>query len=148
MSSQRWAVAMAALLLCSPCVRGEIYKCTDEQGAVRYGDKPCEGRSTVITPRLPPPSDENSAERMEKTRRLLRAYQEEHAEEQRLRAEQQAEKEQRQRNCVNARDRLQQYTQASRLYRLDEEGNRVGLSDDERRRVTENARAEVARWCD
>jgi hypothetical protein len=148
MSSQRWAVAVAALLLCSPGIRGEIYKCTDAQGMVRYGDKPCDGQSTVITPKSAPPADRNSAERMDKTRRLLRAYEEEHAEEQRLRTEQQVEKEQRQRNCANARDRLREYTQANRLYNYDADGNQINLNDEERRRVTENARAEVARWCD
>jgi hypothetical protein len=147
MNNRRIVLVVAALLLCSPGVRGEIYKCTDAHGTVRYSDQPCEGKSTIITPRVAPQADGNSAERMDKTRRLLRAYQEEHAEEQRRRAEQQAEKEQRQRNCANARDRLRQYTQASRLYQLDEGGNRVILSDEERRRATENARAEVARWC-
>jgi len=148
MSNQRLLIAVAGLLVCSLSARGEIYKCTDAQGQVRYGDQPCNGQSTVITPKAAPPADGNSATRMEKTRRLLRAYDEEHAEEQRLRAAQQAEKEQRQRNCANARNRLQQYARANRLYQLDADGNQVNLDDAERRRVTENASAEVARWCD
>ena len=57
------------------------------------------------------------------------------------------EKERRQKNCNNARDRYQRIISASRLYDLDEQGNRVTLTDDQRARSTERARAEVEQWC-
>ena len=50
-------------------------------------------------------------------------------------------------SALNARDYLRNVTQASNLYRLDEQGNRVILSDEERNRATDDAHARVAKWC-
>jgi hypothetical protein len=84
---------------------------------------------------------------MQKTRRLLDAMEAERNQEKQAAAEQKAEKERRQQNCNNARDRYQSIVSASRLYDLDEQGNRVTLTDDQRARSTERSRAEVERWC-
>ena len=125
----------------------EIYKCTDANGKTRYTDKPCAGESSVFTPKKPPVADEDSDERMHKTRKLLNAMQAERNEKKAAAAEQQAEKERRQRNCNNARDRYRGITQASRLYDLDKEGNRFVMNDAQRAQLTEQARAAVEQWC-
>ena len=142
-----WMVFVAALLTSTNGL-AEIYKCRDAQGKVQYADKPCAGESSVITPRAAPKVDENSEQRMQKTRRLLRAYQEEDAREKEQQAEVKAEKQERKRNCANARDRYQRFLQASRIFKLDDEGNRVIFTDEERAQSTEHARLEVERWCD
>jgi hypothetical protein len=84
---------------------------------------------------------------MQKTHRLLDAMEAERNQEKQATAEEQAEKERRQKNCNSARDRYQRIVSASRLYDLDEQGNRVTLTDDQRSRSTERSRAEVERWC-
>jgi hypothetical protein len=84
---------------------------------------------------------------MDKTQRLLRAYEAEHEEVRRAEAEQQAEQEQRKHNCVRAQSYQRGVTRASRVYRTDEAGQRIDLTTEERAAVEEKARAEVARWC-
>jgi hypothetical protein len=143
-----YCLIFVVALLTSTNGLAEIYKCSDAQGNVQYADKPCAGESSVITPRSAPKVDENSEQRMQKTQRLLRAYQEENIQKKEQQAEARAEKQERKRNCASARDRYQRFLQASRVFRLDEEGNRVVYTDAERAQSTEHARLEVERWCD
>jgi hypothetical protein len=125
----------------------EIYKCTDEQGRVRYTDTPCAGAASVFTPRQAPPVDAGTAERRRKTERLLDAMRAEREQKKSAAAEARAEQERRERNCNAARDRYRRLTEASRLYELDEAGNRVVLDDARRSAALERARAVVAQWC-
>jgi hypothetical protein len=141
-------IAWCVLLLGSVSARGEIYKCTDASGAVQFSDRPCTGVSTLITRKKSPPDAQSPDEHMQKTRRLLDALQEERDQAKQEQAQQQAAAEKRKRNCVTARDDLRNITQASRLYRLDEAGNRVILSDEERTRATGETQAKMAHWCD
>lgn len=135
------------LLACAPAA-AEIYKCADPQGAVHYTDKPCAGESTVFTPRAAPEADADSAQRKDKTRRLLRAYSEEQAEAEQAAARQQLEAQRREQNCVNARNRLDGVLRASRVYRVDKDGKQVNLTAEERALSTDRAKAEVETWCD
>jgi hypothetical protein len=134
-----WLVASGAA--------AEIYKCTDAQGRIRYTDTPCTGESRLFTPRAAPPVDADTEARQTKTRRLLDALREEREQKQAAAAEVRAEQERRARNCNNARDHYRRITEANRLYRLDEAGNRVVLNDAQRTRATERARAAVEQWC-
>jgi len=141
-------VSAGLLLIVSGGVFAEIYKCTDAQGSTRYSDKPCAGNATIITPEPAPAVSEDAAGRMDKTQRLLRAYEAEDQEERRQEAEQKAEQEKRERNCARARNYERGVTQANRVFRTDESGQRVVLTDEERAAEEAHARAEVARWCD
>jgi hypothetical protein len=135
------------LLACTPAA-AEIYKCTDTQGAVHYTDRPCAGEAAIFTPRAAPPADADSAQRRDQTRRLLRAYREEQAEAEREAEGQQLEQQQRERNCATARQRLDNFLRANRLYRVDKDGSQVNLTPAERAESTHRARAEVQLWCD
>jgi hypothetical protein len=139
-------VAILLSLLAAPPA-AEIYKCTDTNGRPSYTDTPCGETSTALKKHSAPPASAGPDERMLKTRRLLDAMEAERNRKKRAAAEEQAEKKRRQRNCNNARDRYQRIISASRLYDLDEQGNRVILTDDQRDRSTERSRAEVERWC-
>lgn len=141
------AVAGLALLVTSGAVQSEIYKCSDAQGRIRYGDTPCAGKSVIIMPNDAPVVSEDAVGRMDRTQRLLRAYEAEHDEERRAEAEQKDEQEQRNRNCVRAQAHESGLTRASRVYRTDEAGQRFDLSTEERAATEAQARAEVARWC-
>ena len=126
----------------------EIYKCTDGSGAVQYGDKPCTGNSTIITPAAAPDVDAHVAERRQRADKLLRAYDEEHAEAQRVQAEAEAALQKRRQACTRARDWLARVTMASTLYRVDEDGSHVNLNDAEHAAVLAKAEADVATLCD
>lgn len=141
-------IPLLVALLGSTPVQAAIYKCTDAQGDTQYSDEPCGGNTTVFVPRTAAPaSAEDAAERMDKTRRLLRAYDVENADRQRQEQATRTARAEAEKNCAAARDRLRSVTQASALYRLDEEGNRVVLSFDERAASEEQAHAAVAHWC-
>jgi hypothetical protein len=147
-SALRHAVPVAVLLglLAAPAA-AEIYKCTDANGRPSYRDTPCGETSTALKKHAAPPGAASPDERRLKTRRLLDAMEAERNRKKRAAAEEQAEKKRRQRNCNNARDRYQRIITASRLYDLDEQGNRIILNDEQRARSTERSRAEVERWC-
>jgi hypothetical protein len=148
MNSVRTAALAGLALLVTTSAPAEIYKCADAQGRTRYGDKPCAGNSEIITPKPAPLVSEDTAGRMDRTQRLLRAYEAEHEEERRAEAEQKAEQEKRIRNCARAKSYERGVTRASRVYRTDEAGQRFDLSFEERAAAEAKARAEVAHWCD
>lgn len=141
------APVMVLLGLLAAPAAAEIYKCTDANGTTRYTDTPCGETPTALKKHAAPPVSASPDARMQKTRRLLDAMEAERNQEKQAAAEQKAEKERRQKNCNNARDRYRAYIEAGSLYDLDENGNRVVLSDEQRTRSTERARAEVERWC-
>ena len=138
---------LIVVLLGSTPLQAEIYKCTDPQGDTQYSDEPCGGNATVFIPRVAPAPAGDAAERMDKTQRLLRAYDVENAERQRQVTAAQAAREEAEKNCTHARDRLRGVTQARAVYRLDKDGNRVALSFEERAASEEKTRAQVERWC-
>lgn len=148
MKLSRSIVLAATALLLSHSVAAEIYKCTDELGNTLYVDKPCAGRSVIFTPIPAPVISEDASGRMDKTKRLLRAYEAEHEEQQRAEASRVLEQQQRIKKCSDAKYYEQNVTHASRLYRTDENGQRFDLSDEERAETEANARKEVKHWCD
>jgi len=149
MNSYRLLLAM--LLGCmSLNAYAEIYKCTNSQGKTQYGDKPCGGKETVFTPRAAPPSAQTgltAEERRVKTNKLLNAFQSERQDKQRAATEASNAKEERRRECVNARDYYRSIVEAGRVYDLDEQGKRVTISDSARGKETARAKAAVQHWC-
>jgi hypothetical protein len=140
-------IVLGLLLLCGASARGEIYKCTDAAGAVTFSDHPCTGVTTYIGKKSASPEAQGPDEHMQKTRRLLDALQQEREQAEQEKAQQKAAAEKRQHECLSARDYLRNVTQASNLYRLDDQGNRVIITDEERNRATDDAHARVAKWC-
>jgi hypothetical protein len=134
------------LLVCTP-LQAAVYKCTDAQGVTQYSDAPCGDNASVIVPDTAPPPAADAAQRLDKTQRLLRAYEVENAERQRAAAAARAAEAEAEQNCIAARERLRDVTRARALYRLDEEGNRVALSFDARAAAEQQAGAAVAHWC-
>jgi len=148
MSMRPLFTMLVLLALAGTDAGAEIYKCTDAAGKTQYTDRPCGASAAVITPRAVPAQDEDSDARMQKTRKLLRAYEEERRQEQQQKSEASARAEERERNCKQAKIRYRQITEANRVVRLEEDGNQVVLSDAERTAATEQARQAVAQWCD
>jgi hypothetical protein len=146
-------MGFCVLLGCSAAAWGAgVYKWVDEDGQIHYGDRPqgedVESVKTAPAPSSVPPAATAEEDRLEKQRRLLDAYEKERRDQQAAAEKARAEEEQRQKNCAQARDRLRRFEQAGYLYDLDDNGERVILSDAERARRTDEARREVARWCE
>ncbi len=140
---------IAVCMILAPALAGaEIYKCTGKDGTVLYRDRPCDDTSTSLKS-LPEAAGSTSPDqRRDKTRKLLRAYEDERRQQRDQQAMEKAEKAERQRNCNDARDRLRNITTAGTLYRIDDDGKRALLSDKERKRAIEQARQEIAARCD
>ena len=140
-------IALLLVLFASAPLQAAIYKCADAQGETSYSDEPCGGNASVFVTKAAPAPAGDAAERADKTQRLLRAYDVENAAQQREEEEVLAARKEAEENCTRARDRLRGVTHARALYRLDDEGNRVVLSFEERAASEEKARVAVERLC-
>ena len=138
---------IALLLSGQLSVHAEVYRWVDEKGQVHFGDQAREASTRAIKPHSSPPTQGNQQQRMQKTRKLLNAYQIERqqAREQKAKQKQQAEK--RKKDCIQARDNLRNYTNYGNIYNLGEDGKREYLSEQERAALVQRSRETVARLC-
>lgn len=141
-------VALCACLLAATAP-AEVYKWTDTEGRVHFGDRPPQGEAETL--QLPEAAGSGVADtpeaRLEKQRRLLRAFEEERRQKRDAQEQARREKAERQRNCAEARDDLRNQETAGAVYRLGPDGQRVFLDDAERAQSLAQARAAVERWC-
>lgn len=136
------------LLLVAGAAPAEVYRWVDEQGVVHFEDRPQlpdAGGGRSYAP--PAASVDDPQQRMEKTRKLLNAYQAERQQAREQKQQRQQEQAKRTRQCGIARDRLRQYQQYGAIYRLDDAGKRVYLSEQERAALIQRSRDDIARWC-
>ena len=132
-------------------VSAQVYKCSDAGGGVQYRDTPCDSRTHSLRKIDGPAAAAGAAApdaRMQKTQRLLDAMREERQLKQHQAEEEKARQAQRRQRCNHARDHLQNLERSGRIYKLDESGQRVYLTDDSREQALEQAYANVQRWCD
>lgn len=125
-----------------------VYKWTDEQGRVHYGERPpsAEQAEQVEIENRPSPRQYSDAERRESQRRLLQSFEQERLEREAAAQESAEKKAERQRKCHIARDRLKTYRR-SRLYDLDAQGRRRVLNDAEYQAAIAETEAAVRRFC-
>jgi len=144
-----WQKLIIILLLsASVSARAETYRWVDDRGQVHYEDRKQGEKSSPIKPYSKPNATQPDAqERMEKTRRLLNAYRIERQQKREKLAEQKAEQEKRKKYCNRARDDVRRYNAYRRIYNLDQDGNRVYLSDQERVSLLQSSQDRVTRWC-
>jgi hypothetical protein len=145
----RWLPAVTLALAAHGAVAEGVYRWTDAQGRVHFGDRPPgDDTSMAIAPPAPPaataPSD---VERAVRRQRLLDMYRDERLEREEREAKEKSEDEDRRQRCALARDRLERYEGSPRIYDPQPNGERRYLSDGERDAEIRTARNEVARWC-
>jgi hypothetical protein len=124
----------------------EIHRCTAADGSTVFSDVPCGEEATVFKP-LQPANPAESSLRNDRRDRLLRAFEEERQLEREQAAEEKAERARRARKCAQAKDDLRVMKQAGRMYDLDDDGNRVYLSNTQRAEALRDMRAAVEHWC-
>jgi hypothetical protein len=116
-----------------------VYKWVDPDGNVHFGDRPDDlpkaekvevpvGQPGTTPPRPPAASTGEEAEPQQ--------------------PDAAARREIREKNCEIARKTLEKNENIGRMYRLDERGERVFLSDEERDAVLKRSRDDVTKWCD
>jgi len=143
-----FAAVMAILLLGPQAAARDVYKWVDANGKVHYGDRPEAAAAKKLEVRAAEPTpDENAAARDEKTRRLLKQFEQERAEDAEAQARIAEEKAMRRENCLKARDLLEKYRNASYLYEDGEGKDHRVLTKEERAEAEAAAQKEADKWC-
>ena len=143
------AVALVMFGVCCNAQAKKIYKWVDEKGVTHYGASapPNTGMAHEIHIRKTPAVDAAVNTRRERTERLLDTFKQERAEKKEPRQAAAKERSEREKNCAKAKDSQFKYQHAATLYRTDDAGNRVVLTDAEYTKAMDDAQAEVDRWC-
>ncbi len=125
----------------------EIYKWVDEQGNTHYTDKPVEQSEQIEVDTEKKGHIQTTQTREDRRQKLLESMKEDRAREEKQKAKEKKQNKMRKRECVLAQDRLKGYERAGYLYDLDKDGNRVVVSNEERLKVTESLRKNIAKHC-
>ena len=133
------SLLVLALLIPFAAGAATVYKWTDPEGNVHFSDRPgdlpqAERLDVQVTrPDTTPPQPSVSTPVQEAVPQQPDAA---------------ARRELREKNCEIARRTLEHNENIGHMYRLDERGERVFLTDEERAAVLKRSRDDVSEWCD
>lgn len=140
---------LLTLVVAGTALAGEIYKWTDADGNVHYGDRPVGGQSERLDIKSKPT---NNASVQATTLARVDARAQEREEAANLPAgpspeELRAEAEQRAEQCTASKAQLQKFLTSRRIYREDENGERVYMDEAEMQATRERAENQVEEYC-
>ncbi len=141
---------MLAISAAGMAFASEIYKWTDEQGNVHYGDRPTGDASEERLAIGSRPTDAAKVQAQVQASYDARAAAEEAAASEPAGPspeELQAQALERQEKCATYKARLQKFVTSRRLYKQDENGERVYLDEDETQAARERVENQVAEYC-
>ena len=133
-------VMMLAVSAAGMAFASDIYKWTDEQGNIHYGDRPAGEASEErlgVSARPTDPSEERAAAEEAAASKPPEPTPE----------ELQAQALERQEKCAIYKARLQKFLISGRLFRADENGERVYLDEDETLAARERVQKRVEKYC-
>ncbi len=143
------ATLILSVALASAATASEIYKWTDEDGNVHYTDKPVDGTFEHLN--IASRSTDNESVRAQTQARLSRQNEAAEAaanapkgptaEELRAEAKERSDK------CSMYQARLTRFTQSRRLYREDEDGERVYLDEADTQKTRDKTEQQVREYC-
>ena len=120
---------------------GDIYKWTDEDGNVHYGDRPTSEVSEESLAVSSGPTDPSMVHARYEAKAAAIDSGKPAPEELRAQDLEQEEK------CATSKARLQKFLTSRRLYRQDENGERVYLDEDETLAARERVQNQVEEYC-
>lgn len=125
------------------------YRWVDENGQTHFGDRPPAGAVSDEVKVTPAPVDEDAAARARKARvnEFLEQSEKERAERNEAKARQEAAAEERQARCEQLRGRLKYLKSVSKIYRINNDGERVYVDDEENERLRREFTARVQSEC-
>jgi len=126
-----------------------IYKWTDENGNVHFGDKPADASSaTQLKIDISRKSGiTNSSGNKSEREYLLKKIEEEKQEQAEARSKRVAENKKRRIKCNALKSDYQAHIQSNRSYRMSPDGERTYLSDAERTARNNNLKKAISRYC-
>jgi hypothetical protein len=122
----------------------EIYRWTDEQGRVHFGQRPVAGAEPVEVKPQVIKRDSHTREREARSQRFYEARREE---QQQAAAAAASQREARASECRELRTRLAQMPEGNRYYREGSNGERIYFSDEETDAARRQLRARIAERC-
>lgn len=146
------AALLCGMLSCAAlAAQAQVFKWVDEKGRTHYGEKPPEGVKSSEVARPVPPSDPAKAAAPDDWRKkALDAKRDKVQREQEAEAASRREANDRvqaERRCRNARITLDRLDNVHNLYKYNDKGERVYLTDAEREPEKARARREVQEHC-
>ncbi len=126
----------------------EIYKWTDEQGNVHYGDSP--QAKQAITVQVDEPSSiagPGSESREEKRQRITDLLETDRLARKEARQKKDLEIASNRRECNRLRDKMKRYRKANSLYNLNNKGERVTLSNEQRQKSERSLQQRINKIC-
>ncbi|MEP1214282.1 MAG: DUF4124 domain-containing protein [Marinobacter sp.] len=137
-------------LLVTLVAQAGTYRWVDENGQTHFSDRPPVNTvaDEVSLKAAAPSADKAASERKRRVNEFLEQSERERAERNRAEAEQQAEAAQYEARCQALRARLKFLKSVSGIYRLNNEGERVFVDDQENERLRREFRAKVQNECD
>ena len=131
---------MLCCLLCTMVSAAEVYKWEDEQGRVHYSHKPPDDGADAIEIKPHHEADQATLKRIEKNEKQRQISKQEAMEARK-------EEEERRKQCTRAKKALDNLEYAGRLYRLNENGEKVFLSEEERNNEKQAIRKQMKKVC-
>jgi hypothetical protein len=140
---------LLTLFVGGSALAGEIYKWTDAEGNVHYGDVPVSAQSERLAITSKPT---NSTQVQATTQARVDAREQERQEAANLpagpsREELRAEADERAKQCTAHKVQLQKFLTNRRIYREDENGERVYMDEDEMAATREREVSRVEEYC-
>jgi len=143
--------AVMAMTVAGGATANEIYKWTDEDGNVYYEDRPSGARTEERLDITYRPTDNAAVQqRVQKRVDAQTAYQEAEsvaAANKAEAAENAAAEQARKEKCDRSRARMESYLQARRMYRTDENGERVYLDEAQRQEARQKTEEQISEFC-
>ena len=143
--------AVMALTFASGAMASEIYKWTDENGTVHYEDRPTGADTEERLQMTYNRTDDSAVQSRTQARIDARTAREEAkvaaAKSREEAADNEAVAAERAQKCESSRARLESYLQSRRLYRTDDNGERVYLDDAQRIEARQKAEEQISEFC-
>lgn len=132
--------------------RAEVYRWVDESGTVHYGDRPGSGSQAVEVEHLntqnaPAVTGEDSDTRDEKRQRVSDMLEEDRLEKNKEKEEKRLERERKKRECNRLKDHQRRLKNTGGVYNLDKDGNRVFLSNEQRKKSEQKLNKWIQKAC-
>jgi len=144
------AASMLALIAANGAFASEIYKWTDEDGNVHYGDRPAgeqPERVAIVSQPTNPARIQAAAQARSESRAARAEEQAAAADARAARDKQKAEAEDRAQKCASYKAQMQQLVVSRRLYREDENGERIYLDESETLAARERVENQISEFC-
>lgn len=142
------SVSTLFLLMTLPVSAG-VFKWTDEQGNVHYGDQPIsqDGTTELKINTNADTGITNSSGNDKERARMTQELQDDREAREKKRADRRVEKKKRQKVCAQLKKRLLQHQRASSVYKRDAKGERVYYTPKERDEKVKNINKGIAKNC-